>query len=340
MEGQYRLGDFELQSGTVLKDAFVGYETHGELNADKSNVIVYPTWYSGTHESNRGAIGEGRALDPNKYFIIVPDQFCDGFSSSPSNMPPPHDRYRFPLVTPYDNVIASHRLVTEYFGIERIKLVVAFSMSAQQAFHWAALYPEMVERIAPICGSAKTSPHDWLHLEGMKLALQAADAWAGGDYDSPPEKGFRAFFTVGAAWFASQNFYRRGLHLTLGGNEFKDIQEFLDNMLVAFSAMDVNDYLCMLLTWQSADVSNHPEFNGDLQKALSSIICPAIVMPCETDLYFPPEDSELAVSMMPNAELRIIPGDSGHLAGMPGLASPDDDKFIDNALFELLENVS
>ena len=66
MEGQYRLGDFELQSGTVLKDAFVGYETHGELNADKSNVIVYPTWYSGTHESNRGAIGEGRALNPNK----------------------------------------------------------------------------------------------------------------------------------------------------------------------------------------------------------------------------------------------------------------------------------
>ena len=337
MEGKFELGDFELQSGTILKSAFVGYETHGKLNSDKSNVIVYPTWYSGTHESNRGAIGEGRALDPTKYFIIVPDQFCNGYSSSPSNTPPPHDRYRFPLATPYDNVIASHKLLTEQFGIKKIKLVVGFSMSAQQAFHWAALYPEMVERIAPICGSAKTSPHNWLHLEGMKLALQADEAWAGGDYDAQPEKGFKAFMTVGAGWFASQNFYRRGLHLRVGGMQFEDMQEYLDYLLVQFSAMDVNNYLCMLKTWQVADVSDHPNFNKNLKKALGSISCPAIVMPCGTDLYFPPEDSALAVSMMPNAELRIIPGDSGHLAGLPGLASSEDDAFIDRALIELLE---
>ena len=266
----------------------------------------------------------------------MPDQFCDGLSSSPSNMPPPHDRYRFPLVTPYDNVIASHRLVTEYFGIERIKLVVGFSMSAQQAFHWAALYPEMVEKIAPLCGSAKTSPHNWLHLEGMKLALQADAEWANGDYETPPKKGFRAFFTVAASWFASQTFYRRGLHLKSGGNEFKDMQDYLDSMLVQFSAMDVNNYLCMLETWQAADVSNHPKFNNDLEKALNSIACPALVMPCKSDLYFPPEDSALAVSMMPNAELKIIPGDSGHLAGLPGLASAEDDEFIDGALIHFL----
>ena len=106
MEDQFALGDFELQSGETLSDAFVAYETHGSLDAERSNAIVYPTWYAGTHETNRGAIGHGRALDPSEYFIIVPDQFSNGLSSSPSNTQAPHDRARFPLVTPYDNVIA------------------------------------------------------------------------------------------------------------------------------------------------------------------------------------------------------------------------------------------
>ena len=86
----------------------------------------------------------------------------------------------------------------------------------------------------------------------------------------------------------------------------------------------------------SRGCSNHPKFNNDLEKALNSIACPALVMPCKSDLYFPPEDSALAVSMMPNAELKIIPGDSGHLAGLPGLASAEDDEFIDGALIHFL----
>lgn len=157
-EGNFKLGDYKLDSGEVLADAILGYETHGELNADKSNVILYPTWYTGRHMDNRAAIGEGRALDPTKYFIIVPDMFGNGLSSSPNNTPSPHDRGRFPLTTTYDNIRAQKRLCEEVFGINKIRSVVGFSMSAQQAFHWGAVYPEMVQSIAPICGSAKTSP--------------------------------------------------------------------------------------------------------------------------------------------------------------------------------------
>ena len=36
-------------------------------------------------------IGEGRPLDPDKDFIILPGQFGNGFSSSPSNTAPPSD---------------------------------------------------------------------------------------------------------------------------------------------------------------------------------------------------------------------------------------------------------
>ena len=100
----------------------------------------------------------------------------NGLSSSPSNTPMPYDRARFPWVSLYDDVSSQHRLVTELFGIERIALVVGWSMGAQQTYQWGALCPDMVERIAPICGSARTSRHNFAFLEGVKAALTADDA--------------------------------------------------------------------------------------------------------------------------------------------------------------------
>ncbi len=95
METVYKLGDFELQSGYTLPDAKLSYETHGELNQARDNVIVYPTWYGGRHPENAAFIGEGKALDPTKYFIVVPDMFGNGLSSSPSNTPLPTIEYAF-----------------------------------------------------------------------------------------------------------------------------------------------------------------------------------------------------------------------------------------------------
>ena len=92
----FDLGDVTLQHGATLRDAKLAYKTYGELNADKSNAIVYPTWYSGRHWDNEWLIGDGMALDPAKYFIIVPNMLGNGLSSSPSNAPPPYNAARFP----------------------------------------------------------------------------------------------------------------------------------------------------------------------------------------------------------------------------------------------------
>ena len=105
----FGLGDFTLQHGDTLRDATLAYKTFGELNADRSNAIVYPTWYSGFHWDNEWLIGEDMALDPRRYFIIVPNMLGNGLSSSPSNTPPPHDRANFPKVTFHDQVEAQHR---------------------------------------------------------------------------------------------------------------------------------------------------------------------------------------------------------------------------------------
>jgi homoserine O-acetyltransferase len=327
-------GNVTLQSGAMIRDCKLAYKTFGTLNAKKDNVIVYPTWYSGQHYDNEWLVGSGMALDPANYFIIIPNMLGNGLSSSPSNTAEPYNAARFPDVTAYDNVLLQHRLVADKFGIEKIKLVTGWSMGALQTFHWGALFPEKVERILPFCGSAKCSRHNFVFLEGVKAALTADGVFADGWYKEKPQRGLRAMARVYAGWGFSQAFYRQNLDIkTLG---YSSLEDFLVAFWEGFFLpKDPNNLLTMLWTWQNGDISANEKFKGDFDKALGAIKAKAFVMPGQTDLYFPPEDSQYEVSKMPNAEFRPIPSVWGHFAGGPG-TNPVDVKFLDDALKELL----
>lgn len=328
----FELGDVVLQSGMRIPDARLAYVTFGTLNADKSNAILYPTWYSGQHTDNLWLIGEGMALDPTRYFIIIPNMFGNGLSSSPSNTPPPYDRARFPNVTVYDNVQCQHRLVTERFGITRLALVTGWSMGAQQTFQWAASFPDMVERIAPFCGTAKTWPHNFVFLEAVKAAIRTDAAWKNGWYTEQPWKGLRAVGRVYAGWGLSQMFYREETWREMG---YASLEDFLVGFWEGFFLRkDANNLLAMAWTWQHGDISANPMYNGDFDRALGAIKARAMILPGEKDLYFTPEDGEYEASRIPNAEFRPIRSTWGHFAG--GGINPVDTKFIDDAIKELL----
>ena len=329
----FELGDVLLQSRMTFRGAFLAYKTFGTLNADSSNAIVYPTSYGAQHYDTEWLIREGWALDPSKYLIVIPNMFGNGLSTSPSNAPPPYDRGRYPHFTMYDNVVQQQRLLREELGIERVKLVVGFSMGGQQAFHWGALFPEMVERIAPICGSARTSPHNFVFLEGVKAALTADPEWRDGWFERQPLRGLRAMGRVYAGWGLSQAFYRERLWAGLG---YSSLEDFLvHNWEGNFLRRDANNLLAMLWTWQHADISANERYGGDLAKALGAIRAKAIVMPSESDLYFTVEDNRREVALMADAELRPIPSLWGHRAGNP-TQNPADRDFLNRALQELL----
>ena len=103
------LGNFELASGFVLPQAKLAYKTIGTLNEARDNAILLPHMYTGTAAFMTAYVGAGRPLDPERYFFILPAQFGDGFSSSPSNTPPPFDRGAFPPVAISDDVRAQHQ---------------------------------------------------------------------------------------------------------------------------------------------------------------------------------------------------------------------------------------
>ena len=331
-EGQYHLGDFSLQSGVVLTNAFIGYRTYGTLNLERNNVIVFPTWYTGNHDQVAPYIGSGKALDPDKYFIVIPDMFTNGASTSPSNAEAPCQGLNFPLVTPFDNVAAQRRLLEDNFEISQVQLMVGFSMSGQQAYHWAALHSDLVLRACSICGTSKTTPHNWAMLAAYKSALEATTNWQQNCCNAWDPKILKLVASIGATMAMSQDWYRDGMHLN---DEVKDVPGVIENISQLFSSWIPADLHAQTMTWMSADVSNNSSFKGDMKAALQSIDIPFLMMPCKTDLYFRVEDNEAELPYIQNGELKVIDSKSGHMAGLPGF-SEEDDAFINKQLEEFL----
>ncbi|AEI39721.1 alpha/beta fold hydrolase [Paenibacillus mucilaginosus] len=328
----FDLGDVSLQSGVTLPNAFLAYKTYGILNEKKDNVIVYPTAFGDQHVQNEWLIGSGMALDPEKYFIIVPNLLGNGLSSSPSNTLPPFDRANFPQVTIYDNVKLQHRLITEKFGIQKIALVVGWSMGGIQAFQWGASYPEMVERIAPFAGIAKPWPHTFVVLNGMKAALLSAVGFDSNKQNQLTFADMRAVGRVYAGWGLSHAFYREELYREMG---FDSLEDFVAGVWEdSFMKMDPHNVLAMLWTGQHADISANPLYNGDFDKALKSIRALACIMPGSTDLFCTADDNEYEAKLIPNAVFKPIPSIWGHFAGR-GINSADN-QFIDDNIKHLL----
>jgi homoserine O-acetyltransferase len=300
----FALGHFPLQSGVTLPDAKLAYKTYGELNAARDNAVLMPTFFGGQHGDTELMMAPGRALDPGKFFIIVPSVMGNGLSSSPSNTPSPLDGPSFPNITAHDNIVCQYQLVTEALGIDHLRLVVGFSMGAQQAFHWDAVHPEMVDAIAPICGSAKTSAHNYMLLEGAKAALVAAGDFDHGWYEAQPVSGLLAFCRVYSSLVLCSDFYRKEEYRKLGLASPEDVMRFFEGF---FRQRDANDLLAGLWTWQHADVSANNTYSGDFAAALGAIKARAIIMPSITDFLFQVSDNEVEVELMPNAELRPIP---------------------------------
>lgn len=329
----FELGPLTLQRGLTLPKAHLAYQTYGRLAPDKSNVILYPTSYGAHHTDIDWLIGPGHVLDPERYFVIIPNQLGNGLSSSPSNLAEPFGIGRYPVFTHWDNVHAQERLLRERFGVTKLALAYGWSMGGQQALHWGAIFPDRVQSICAVCTSARTSPHNKVFLEGIRATLMADGAWRDGHFTERPVRALRAFARVYAGWAMSQAFYREKLWATIG---YSSLEDYLVRVWEAnYLRRSAEDLLSMIETWYQSDVSDNPIYGGNLKAALGAIEARAIIMPSTTDLYFTVADAEAETRLMPNAELRPIESIWGHRAGNP-VQCPEDEAMLRRAVQDLL----
>jgi len=330
----FEVGDVALQSGGVFPSVRLAYKTYGRLNAAKDNVIVYPTSFSAQHFDTEWLIQPGGILDPDRYFIVIPNLFGNGLSSSPSNS----NITPFPDISYHDAVAVQRRLLVEQFGISGIALVYGWSMGGMQAYHWAACHSDMVERAAVVCGSAKCSPYNHVFLEGVKAALTTDPAFRDGRFVAKPTAGLRAMGRVYAGWAMSHAFYRDEVWREAGFNSLEDyLVRAWDS---AFSRRDANDLLAQIGIWQRGDISACAAFGGDMDRALAAIKARILLMPGQTDRYFDPRDNADDIGRLVNArsaELHPIPSIHGHRAGNP-VNNPVDRAFIHAKISALLQH--
>lgn len=329
-------GDVQLASGQVFRSMKLAYKTYGRLNAARDNVIVYPTSFSAQHVDTQWLIGPDGVLDPERYFIVIPNLFGNGLSSSPSNAPDAWSDGRYPLVSYHDAIAVQHRMLIEHLQVQQIALVYGWSMGGMQAYHWAALHPDMVQRVAVVCGSARCAPFNHVFLEGAKAALQADPAFQNGRFVTQPTVGMRAMGRVYAGWALSHAFYRDEAWRGLG---FASLEDFLARSWDgAFARRAGDDLLAQIATWQNGDVSACARFGGDLSKALATITARVLLMPGATDSYFQASDNAGELPLLVNArsaELAPIPSIYGHRAGNP-IHIPADRAFLRAKVQKLL----
>ncbi|QEY31568.1 alpha/beta fold hydrolase [Synechococcus sp. RSCCF101] len=325
----HSLGRFRFACGRELERAELRYRCIGRLRDDGSNLVLVPSYYGGSAADLEWLVGP--LLDPQRHCVLLVNSFGNGRSSSPGNsaMGLQEQGWR---IHHSDNVRAQRRLLQEVFGLERVPLILGWSMGAQQAYQWAVQQPERVERLLCIGGTARTSPHNRLFLLSLRQALTTDPHWTGEGFTAEPLAGLRQFATIYASWAASQAFYRAGGHLQAGCDS---VEEYVERFwLPLYRRHDPRNLIAMLDTWLAHDVSQW-RHGGDLAAALAGIRARVMVVGCEQDLYFPPEDLAAEAERIPGARYRSFASVLGHRAGNPREA-PEEQGQLREALEVLL----
>ena len=297
------LGDIKLQSGETLRDCRVGYRTYGKLNADKSNVILFPTWAGGTTEQLQDAIVKDKFADPAIYFVITVDALSNGVSSSPSNSSV-QPRMEFPRITVRDMVETQHELLTRVLGIHHLKAVMGISMGGMQTFQWIVAYPEFMDKVIPIVGSPRLAPYDLVLWQTQIDAIMNDAAWKGGNYDKNPARAAEVEF--------GDLFLSTPEHFNQSTTREKVMQEIAQAPAKA-AGSDANNKIRQSQAMMALDVSQ--PFDGSMERAAEAVKAKVFVIASKTDQTVTPGPA-IDFAHLLNAKLLVLDDNCGH--GAPG----------------------
>jgi homoserine O-acetyltransferase/O-succinyltransferase len=331
----YAMGDFKLESGELIKDFSISYVTHGKLNTNKSNAILMVTAISGNHHRLDFMIGPGKALDPDRYFIICTDAIGNGLTTSPSNSGA-QPRMQFPKFAIRDMVASQHRLLTEHLGLNHVAAVVGPSMGGMQTLQWGVSHPEFMDALVALVPLAKTPAWTVTVLEASRKAIMLDPAWQEGNYASPPERGIRLWRDILLLAARTPEINRDQFpHNQL--DVLPWLQQTETNLIKAF---DANDWIYQTWAYERHDVGTTPPFNGDTAKALQSIKAKTLILLGSKDLLNPEWEPQDAAKHIRNVKVVTIrpAAITGHAAA--GGAFAPDVEFINRETIGFLDVVT
>nr|WP_298806619.1 homoserine O-acetyltransferase [uncultured Pseudokineococcus sp.] len=331
------VGDLRLESGEVLPDVVLAYETWGEPDADRANVVLVCHALTGdSHVSGPAGeghpspgwwdalVGPGRALDTRRWCVVAVNVLggCQG-STGPSSTAPDGRPWgsRFPATTVRDQVAAEAALA-DALGVRAWALVLGGSMGGMRALEWAVDRPERVRRLLVLASCAASSA-DQIAWSAAQLAAVEGDAgWAGGDYHGAadgegPHRGLGvarriAHTTYRSAEELGERFGRAGQpgeDPSRGGRYA--VESYLDHHADKLvRRFDAGSYVVLVRAMNGHDVGRG---RGGVAAALGRVTATSTVAAVSSDRLYPVRDSEVLAAALPGSPpVRVLESPAGH----------------------------
>lgn len=294
------IGDFKLESGSVIKNCTLNYRLHGKLNARRSNAIVFCTWFGGTAADVEG-MKPWPAIDTTKYCLVIIDALGNGVSASPSNsqLQPGAD---FPKFTIRDMVNSQYTLLTQKLNIKHARAVMGISMGGIQTFEWAVSHPDFMDVLIPIVGSPQPTGYDLMLYQTIAHLIDSDPYYRHGRYAVNPH--------IAAAGMVFD------LFLTTPANGVKTMQretipQWVTNTQTQSAGHDWNDTYYQMNAIIGHDISR--SFHSSLPEAAAHIKARMLIITSLQDMVVNPAPA-IAFSKLLPAQLIELDNDKGHSA--------------------------
>ena len=306
-----------LESGAVLAEVDITYDTFGTLNAAKDNVI----WVCHALTANSDVadwwphtVEEGRFLDPTRYFIVCANFLGSHYgTTSPLSVNPTTGKkyyYDFPQITVRD-MVKCHQLLAKHLGIERVKLLIGSSIGGFQCMEWAISEPKFMESVALIATTTCTEPWAAAFNESQRMAIRTDKTWgelrddAGIDGMAVARSIALISYRGGAAYNATQQDENpTEASFTRRAHSYQQYQgEKLRRRFNALSYYRLSD---------AVDSHNIARCRGSIAEALSKIEARALVVAISSDILFPPEAHVPMREHIRDVEYHLIESEFGH----------------------------
>jgi homoserine O-acetyltransferase len=329
---------FRFEVGAKLGPVDVAFETYGELNEERTNCILVCHALTGSahaafynSETDRvpgwwdGVIGPGKALDSTKYFVVCSNFLvgCYGTTGPSTINPRTLKEYgtSFPVTTIRDMVRIQKKLL-EWLGVEKVQLVIGGSMGGMQAIEWAVMYPDFVERAAPIATGASHTAWGIGLNEVARQAIFNDPSYRNGDYYpyGQPSRGLALARMIAMLSYRSpESFtlrFQRDRMREGGDRDFFDLKNIFQaesylhyQGVKLVERFDANTYVYITRAMDLHDVAHG---RGKLRDVLGTIKSKVLCIGISSDVLYPAVEQRGLSELIPSAKYAEIYSVHGH----------------------------
>lgn len=325
-----RLKLFTLESGIVLHDVPVRYNTWGQLNSARDNVLVVCHALTGNSRLDTwwgDLLGPGKAFDSDKYFVVCFNLLgsCYGTLGPTEINPATGQRYgiQFPMVTVRDSVALHMRALKEGLHVTGVISVIGGSLGGMQALEWAMMGPGFVHSAAALaCGGRH---HAWqIGISVVqRRAIYADPNWKEGHFDPafPPNKGLALARQIAMITYRTHTSFEKKFGRTTRpqgqqggsshfGSSLFQVEGYLQHQGDKFlSRFDAHSYVTITKMMDTHDLGRG---RGDYHEVLRALKTPILVVGVDSDILYPLSEQQELARHLGNSVYVMVTSSEGH----------------------------